>query len=481
MHMLIDGHRIDSSGDGLIEVVNPATGDVLDTIPETTQEQFEQALAAGRRGARVWARTPVHERVAVLRRFTLLLEEQAERIAVLLTAENGKVLQQARDEVAGSIRLFRGYAEEAMRLYGITIPGDAQPGLEDDLIMVHREPYGVLGAIVPFNFPLDLFTHKVAPALASGNAVIVKPSEEAPLAVLAVVELLLEAGVPASAMQAVTGSGHRVGAWLAGSDQIDIVSFTGSTEVGVQIARSAARHLTPTFLELGGNDPLIVFPDADLEAAVAHAVQSRTLCSGQICCSTKRLLVHRDVAAEVTDALVVALGAMTVGDPMDPATHIGPLVSEVAAERAAKQVATALEQGAELALGDGAASGAYFAPVVMTRVDRAADVASDTEIFAPTLPIIEFADEAEALSIANQSRYGLNASVFTSDLGRGLRLARELEAGMVIVNGGTAYRPDAVPFGGYKASGLGREGFTTTLQEFTQPKTVSLRSVYRTG
>jgi acyl-CoA reductase-like NAD-dependent aldehyde dehydrogenase len=478
MHMLIDGSEIDSSDGGLIEIANPATGQVIDTVPEATPSHFETAITAAREGARTWSGTPVHERVAVLRRFVSQLDADAERLAAMITAENGKPLQQARDEIAGCVRLFRGYAEEALRLYGVTVPGDAQPGLEDDLIMVNREPFGVLGAIVPFNFPLDLFTHKVAPALATGNAVIVKPAEVAPLAVLEATRLLLEAGVPGTVMQTITGTGRRVGSWLAGSADIDLVSFTGSTDVGTEIAVSAARNLNPTFLELGGNDPLIVFPDADIDSAITHAVQSRTLCNGQTCSATKRLIVHRDVVGDLVSALVDRLGAMQIGNPMDAATQIGPLINEAAAERAAKHVTTALEQGADLSLGDGTASAAFFAPVVLTGVDRNADIARDTEVFAPTLPVIEFSGDDDAVAVANQSRYGLNASVFTADLGRGLRVARSLKSGTVIINGGTAYRPDAIPFGGYKSSGLGREGFMTTLQEFTQPKTISIRSLY---
>lgn len=478
MYMLIDGREVNSSDNGLLEVRNPATGEVIDTVPEATRADFDRAIAASREGARVWAATPVHERISVLRRFVALLEENAERIAAILTVENGKPLRQAHDEVAGCARLFRGYSEEALRLYGVTVPGDTQPGLERDLIMVQREPFGVLGAIVPFNFPLDLFTHKVAPALATGNAVVVKPAEDAPLAVLETTRLLLEAGVPGNVMQAVTGSGRNAGRWLAASEHIDLVSFTGSTEAGIEVAQSAARNLNPAFLELGGNDPLIIFPDADLDSAVSNAIQSRTLCNGQVCSATKRLIVHRDVAGELVGSLVERLGSMKVGDPTDPATEIGPLISPAAAERAAGHVATALGQGAKLALGDGTASAAYFAPVVLVDVDRRADIARDTEVFAPTLPVIEFTDEQDAVSIANQSRYGLNAGVFTADLARGLRVARSLEAGTVVVNGGTAYRPDAIPFGGYKSSGIGREGIMTTLHEFTQPKTISVRSVF---
>lgn len=478
MHMLIDGVAVEASGDGVLQVTNPATGGVIDTVPEASREQFDLAIAAARGGAVAWACVPVHERVSVLRRFAGLLDEHAERIATLLTTENGKPLGQARAEVAGSVRMFRSYAEEALRLYGTVIPGGVQEGFERDLITIHREPFGVLGAILPFNFPVDLFTHKVAPALATGNAVVVKPAENAPLAVLEVVRLLHDAGVPGNVLQVVTGSGRTVGSWLANSVGIDLVSFTGSTDVGIAVAQAAARRLTPTFLELGGNDPLIVFPDADLDATVADAIDSRLLCNGQCCCATKRLIVHRDIAGDLVDVLGAKLAALRVGDPRDSSTDVGPLIDERAADRAAEHVAVAVSQGARLAVGDGTANRAYFAPTLLVDVDRKADMAGNTEVFAPTLPVIEFGELDEAVSIANQTHYGLNAAVFTADLGLGLRVAKRLESGTVVVNGGTTYRPDAIPFGGYKLSGLGREGVTVTLQEFTQPKTISLRSVF---
>jgi len=478
MSTLLTGSPGSEMGQAMIEIYNPASGEVLAEVPESTHEKFEATVAAARRGARSWAATPAHERVARLRRFAALLEENAERIARMVTQENGKVLAQSRAEVAGSARLFRGYAEEALRLYGMTVPGDSQPGLEADLIMVHHEPYGVLGAIIPFNFPVDLFSHKVAPALATGNAVIVKPAENAPLAVMETTRLLLEAGVPPDVMQVITGSGSGVGSWLAESADIDLVSFTGSTDVGIQVARAAARNLNPTFLELGGNDPMLVFPDADLDAVVEHAVQSRTVCNGQTCCATKRLIAHRDVVADLTDALSARMSSMTVGDPSENDIELGPLIDATAAARAAQHVQTALSQGATLVAGDGLSHGTYFMPVLLAGVSRDADIASHTEVFAPVLPVIAFDTADEAVSIANQSRYGLNASVFTGDVGRGLRIARDLESGTVVINGGTFYRPDAAPFGGFKHSGLGREGLTTSLREFTQPKTVSVRSLF---
>ena len=477
MQMLIEGARREASNGSTIEVTNPATGEVIDRVPDATREDLDRALDAARRGFRTWAATAAHERAAVLHRFTDLLAEHYEELGALLCRENGKPLEQAKWEIDTAIRLFDSYAEEALRLYGLAIPGDVQPGIERDLLLTRREPYGVVGAILPFNFPMDLFGHKVAPAIAAGNAVVLKPSEEDPLTVLRATELLHEAGVPAEAMQVITGRGPTVGKWLAESDKIQIVSFTGSTEVGIGVAQSAAKHLNRVFLELGGNDPMVVYADADLSEVVEHAIFGRTLANGQCCCANKRLVAHRSVAGDLADALVERLEKIQVGDPLDPAVGLGPLINDRAARRAAEQVKRSHDQGGVLRFGDGTPDGAFLAPVVLTDVPPDADVARDMEIFAPVLPIISFGDEPDAIGIANNTRYGLNASVFTKDMSKAISTAYRIQAGLVSINGTGLYRPDVVPFGGYKMSGIGREGTTISLEEFTQPKTIALRNV----
>jgi acyl-CoA reductase-like NAD-dependent aldehyde dehydrogenase len=359
----------------------------------------------------------------------------------------------------------------------LTIPGDAQAGLERDVLFTRREPYGILGAILPFNFPIDIFSHKVAPALATGNAVVLKPAEETPLTALRAAALLHQAGVPAEAMQVLTGRGPTVGQWLISSPRIQLLSFTGSTEVGIHIAQTAAKHLTRVFLELGGNDPMVVFADADLEEVARHAVEGRLVANGQCCCADKRIIAHRSIAGDLADALIERFRQVTMGDPLDSSVDLGPLISEDAARRAASQVRLTCEQGATRAYGDGEPDGAFLGPVVLTDVPSSANVARDMEVFAPVLPVIPFDDDEEAIEIANNSPYGLNASVFTRDMRKALTAAYGIQAGLVAVNGTGLYRPDAAPFGGYKMSGVGREGTTITLEEFTQLKTIALRDV----
>lgn len=437
----------------------------------------EGALDAAHKGLPRWAATPAHERVAILRRFGDQLAVRREELATLLCRENGKPIGQAVNEINGAARLFRAYAEEALRLYGLAVMGDVQPGMERDLMLTRHEPLGVIGAILPFNFPANLFSHKVAPALATGNVVVLKPAEEAPLTVLRLAELLYEAGLPPFALQIVTGRGARVGAYLAASPRIQAISFTGSTEVGVAVAQGATRHLSRVFLELGGNDPMVVFADADLDLVVEQALSSRLVANGQCCCATKRIVAHRSVAGAIAEALAGRLAQVRVGDPFDPAVAVGPLITAKAARRAADQVRLSCEQGGTLRFGKAEADRAFLPPVVLSDVPPSADVARDLEIFAPVLPIIAFDTDPEAIRIANDTRYGLNASVFTRSMGKAVDTANRIQAGIVVINGGSLYRPDFAPFGGVKMSGLGREGTTVSLREFTHAKTIAFRNI----
>lgn len=477
METLTVADKTSSLRGAAMDVLNPATGEVIDQIPEATREDVDRCLDSARKGFQEWSSTPAHQRVAILNRFADLMVEQRDALARLLCRENGKPLEQAEWEIDGGIRLFRSYSQEALRLYGVSIPGDVQPGLERDLLLTRYEPYGVMGAILPFNFPIDIFCHKVAPALATGNAVVLKPAEEAPLTVLRVVELLHKAGVPAEAMQVINGQGPTVGRWLVTSDKLQIVSFTGSTEVGVEIAQSSAKHLTRVFLELGGNDPMVVFADADLNKVVEEAVFGRLLANGQCCCANKRIIAHRSVVRDLTDALVERLQTIQVGDPLDPTVELGPLITEDAAQRAAQQVQLSCEQGAVLRFGHTTPEEAFLGPILLTDVPPSADVARDMEVFAPVWPIISFDDDQEAIQIANNSRYGLSASVFTRDMSKAITAAYGIQSGIVAINGTGLYRPDAAPFGGYKMSGMGREGTTISLEEFSQVKTIALRNV----
>lgn len=475
--MLIGGQARSSRDNQFADVLNPATNEVLDRIPLATAEDVEEALDVAQEGFRIWSRTPTHERYEILMRFADLLRKHKREIAEILTLENGKPLAQAESEVDTGVRLFTGFAEESKSLYGISAPLDAQPGLENDIFFTRREPLGVMGAILPFNFPIDLFSHKVAPALAAGNAVVIKPSMEAPLSIIRVVELLHEAGVPGSTMQVVTGRGSVVGEILASSPKVQIVSMTGDTQTGIRVAQNAAKNLARTFLELGGNDALVVFDDADLDLAAEHAAFGRTWANGQCCCANKRLVVQKNVADEFTHKLIAKLKEYTMGNPMDPSTKLGPLITEKAANTVKQQIDLTISQGAKLVYGGERVEHCFLSPAVLVDVSKDADVARDLEIFGPVLPIITFGDDAEAVEIANNSIYGLSGSVFTRNINRAINTAFKMQTGQVAINGTGLYRPDVSQFGGYKYSGLGREGLSVTLEEMTQVKNIAIRNV----
>ena len=376
MKMIINGQKKDSSNNMVIEIINPFNRDFLDTVPSATEEDLELALEYASAGKKVWGETPLYKRSKILLQFAEKIKEHREEFSVLLCKETGKTIKEARIELTSVHHIFRNFIEHANHLYGITIP-DSQPGGENDIIFTRREPLGVVACIIPFNFPALTYAYKVAPALITGNSVIVKPPSDNPMTLIRMTELLLECGMPESAIQIVTGSGSVVGKYLVESSKINAVSLTGSTAVGIETAKSAAHNLHRVHLELGGNDALIVYEDANIELAVREAVLSRTTNAGQACIASKRFIVHNSIKDKFTHLLIERLNKLKIGDPLDPETHMGCLINENAAIEVKRQVDLTIEQGAKCICGGNIFNKTFFQPTVLEEITPDMDIAKD--------------------------------------------------------------------------------------------------------
>ncbi|MCC6831768.1 MAG: aldehyde dehydrogenase [Thermoleophilia bacterium] len=440
---------------------------------------LDATVSAAKREQRAWAALPVRERADALDRAASLLEPQADELGSLLAAESGKPIGQARREIGGTIWLLRANADEGRRTGGRVLPTEGNPGTENDLAYTRREPLGLVAAIIPFNFPAELLVEKAAAALVAGNAVVVKPPLEDPLTAMRVVEALIAGGVPSDILGVVNG-GRETGAALVADPRVDAVSLTGSTAAGISVAEASAPLLRPLHLELGGNNACLVLDDADLDLVTSEVAFGRLMMNGQACSASKRVIVHRSRHDELADRLIAVARSQVVGPAADETTSIGPLITATAADRVRSQVAAAASDGARVLHGLGG-DGPFVEPTVIGSVPPGAAVARDEEIFGPVFTLIPVGGDAEALSVANGSSFGLMASVFSSDLGRALHLAEHLEAGGVVVNGSDNYRPPVIPFGGVKRSGLGREGLGYTIADLTREKTIVFRRLRRTG
>jgi acyl-CoA reductase-like NAD-dependent aldehyde dehydrogenase len=431
-------------------------------------------------GKRRMARIPAHERAAILLRVAERIETEQDELANLLCRENGKTRREIGGEIAAAIRIWRGYAEEAKRIFGKAVPLDSVPGREASLAVTMRMPLGVIVAIVPFNYPVELWSHKVAGALAAGNAVITKPPEQCPLAVMRIARFMEEAGLPRAAHQVLTGSGETVGAALVRADGVQMVAMTGSTDAGKHIARAAADTLKKVHLELGGNDATIVCDDADPQSVASDLIAGRfTSGNGQICCAIKRVLVDEAIYDDLLTALVAKTKSLKVGDPLSEDTDVGPLISEEAAVNVDAQVNKAVAEGAKIVAG-GKRNGTFYAPTILTEVSER-NLAFRDEIFGPVLSLTPYATFDDALELANDSKYGLQAAIYTHDVGRIMRAFHELEVGTVIVNHGTNIRVENLPFGGTKLSGNAREGLHETLLDMTEQRTLLMTDIFPTA
>ena len=474
MQMLIGGKHVDAKSKRTFDNVNPFNGEIVCTVPSGNSEDFEEAARIAKAAQPVWAGTPFYKRADIIRRFIGLVRENLEKIAKVVTAEGGKTITDARGELECLCMVFESFIEAARHLYGNTVPLNAEARTEGDIIFTVREPIGVFAAITPFNFPIELYAHKVAPVLITGNAVIIKPASDTPCAALMLTELLLEAGVPGGIAQVITGSGREVGAWLAETNNVDGVSFTGSTKVGIELMRGGAHNLQHVFLELGGNDPHVFFEDCDMDLAVAETIGGRCYNAGQTCCANKRFIVQNSIKKEFIERLIEAAKNYKIGDPSDPETAMGCLVSVKAAEAVMDEIQSVIDQGGKLLYG-GKRNGAFVDPTII-EVTKENDVAKDLEIFGPVFPIIGFDTFEEAVEIANQTSYGLASAVMTNDINKAMKFATAVQAGTCVINGSGNYRSVHQPFGGYKHSGIGREGTSHTLYEVTQEKTIAIRN-----
>ncbi len=476
MKMLINGAPADATGGATIDVINPADGSVVDTVPSATKEDVDRAVAAAKKAQKEWAAIPVYERVEIMYKFIELVERDKEDLAKTLSDETGKPITEARAEIGNIPIAFKAFSERAKHFYGSTIPEGMEAGQDKTILIVKKEPLGVVAAVIPFNFPCDLFDQKVAPALLTGNACIVKPSTDNPLTLCKLTHLMDEAGVTKGAISIVTGPGSVTGAALTANPDVHLVTLTGSTEVGIETAKICAANLTHVALELGGNDAFIVLEDADVDLATDELLWGRMYNTGQVCCASKRFLVHRSRVEEFTKKAIEKISAIKRGKPSDESAELGCLISEKAAIKVEEQVNKTVEQGGKILLG-GKRDGAFYDPTVIGDVPKTADVAKDMEIFGPVVPIIAFDTEEEAIEIANASKFGLCGCVFTKDMKTAARVANALECGGAVINGASFFRSFEMPFGGYKHSGIGTEGVHSTFNEMTHTKSIVLKNI----
>lgn len=476
MKMIIDGKAVDASNGEVIEVTNPANGKVLDTVPAATEEDVKLAVQKAVVGQKEWARVPVYKRGEILMKFLDLVEENKERLAQTLSQETGKPITEARGEIANIPIAFTAFVERAKHLYGEVIPHGTEKNQDNHILVTVREPIGVVACVIPFNFPCDLFDQKVAPTLMAGNAAIVKPSTDNPLTLCILTELLVKAGVSDGAIQIITGRGSTVGTWLTTNPDVNLITLTGSTEVGIETYKNAANHLAHIALELGGNDAFIVCEDADVDLAVEEMIWGRMYNTGQVCCASKRFIVHNSRKAEFAEKAAARIGKIRCGDPADENSELGCLISEKAAIEIEEMVNKTVEQGGKILIG-GKREGAFYEPTVIIDVPKTADVAIDMEIFGPVVPVIGFDTTEEAVEIANSSKFGLCGCVFTQDQKVAWQVAHALECGGVVLNGASFFRSFEMPFGGYKYSGIGTEGVMSTYDEVTLTKTIVLKNI----
>jgi acyl-CoA reductase-like NAD-dependent aldehyde dehydrogenase len=474
--LIIDGHRTPASDGGVLDVPNPSTGERLARVAKGTREDVDRAVAAARAAlhSKTWAGITAAERGRIMLAIAQRIRERAEDLAVLESTDNGKPLRQARADVQVAARYFEFYGGAADKIMGHTIP--LGPGLLDFTV---REPIGVSAQIIPWNYPIQIGARGVAPALAAGCAVVLKPAEDAPMTALRLGEIALECGLPPGVLNVVTGDGPGTGQALASHPGINQLTFTGSVEVGIAVAKMAADHIVPVVMELGGKSPNIVFADADMDLAAKGVANAIFQNAGQTCSAGSRLLIERKAHDELVDRLIAHTQKMRIGPgPEDP--DLGPIISRKQLDTIERYIGIGRNEGAELVTGGRRPQeprlqrGFYIEPTLLDGVKPGMRVAQE-EIFGPVLAIMPFDDFEEAAAVADQTEYGLVAGIWTRDINRALTLANRLQSGQVYINTYGAGGGVELPFGGYKKSGYGREKGLEALASYTQVKNVCIR------
>lgn len=470
-HLYINGQWKEASS--YLELRSPYSGEIIAEVGQADESDTDDAIEAAKEAAKKMAKMPAHERAAILDKAASLLEQRKEEMARILATEAAKPLKTARGEIARTIQTYRFAATEARQIHGETVPLDAAPGGEGRIAFTLRKPIGVVGAITPFNFPFNLVAHKVGPAIAAGNTVVLKPASQTPLASLALAEIFQEAGLPAGALNIIPGKGSVVGEKLVKDNRIAAVTFTGSPEVGIAMKNKAG--LKRITLELGSNSGLIIDGNVEItKELIDRCVIGAFSFSGQVCISIQRIYVHEDKVAEFAEKFTEAAERLVIGDPLDEATDMSAMIAAKDVDRMESWVSAAVARGAKVLTGGKRINERLYPPTILTHVPTDEPI-SCQEVFGPLVALSSFTSLDEAIAAVNDSRFGLQAGIYTSDIKAAMKAAEELEVGGVMINDFPTFRVDNMPYGGVKESGFGREGIKYAVEEMTELKLISIK------
>lgn len=476
MKNLIGNEWKPSSTGETIEVRNPYNNTIIDTVPNSDFDDINETVKIANNAKRRWSGITINERCEIMLKFRDLIKKELLDLSKSLTNETGKSIVEAQEEIRNLIELTQAFVEKARHMYGNIIPAGIDNHNDTTIQMTSREPIGIIAAILPFNMPIITFAHKVPAALIMGNTVIVKPSSKTPLTTTRLVYLLRIAGVPEGVVQIIHGTGEKAGNALVRHPDLQLITFSGSTASGVRVMESASTNLTRVLLELGGNDAMIVCHDADIELATDEAIKGRLSNMGQCSSSTKRFIVHKSKRNEFINLLVKKIKEMKYGNPLDENTSLSPLIDEESAIKVEEQVKKLVSLGAKVLIG-GNRNKNYYEPTILININENMNYVSNIEILGPVIPIIEFEDINKAILIVNDTPYGLASSIFTKDIKNAFKAAQYIQSGTVVINGSTNYRSNEMAYGGWKYSGFGTEGVSSTLEQLSLVKTTVLKNV----